>query len=227
MTIFNKDGKVYILKGPNPLVEKQVSWDPSKLIFHNFDWNEVKIKNNSSSVPKIKTDIDVKEKKIPNPEPSIPIVTSPTIDKKEEEADDQTQTQPKPPSEPEKSFDLPYIKYKVLSYCLPAKVEHRVDKLYGESWGRIKYDNKIIFPLVMINSTDFAIEFWTSDPKEQITNNSIIYPFSYEVHNQETNNYDRVPFDEYRWWKVTEKEKKQEGGWLFKAIPSEIQPDFS
>lgn len=211
MTIFNKDGKVYILQGPNPLVEKQVSWDRSKLVFHNFDWNEIKIKNNTT-VSKIKTNIEEvkshKPEQTTNPIPETPQPTPST-------------------NEPEKSFDLPYIKYKVLSYCLPAKVEHRVDKFYGESWGRVKYEKKIMFPMVMINSTDFAIEFWTSDPREQINPSSIVYPFSYEVHNQETNAYDRVPYDEYRWWKVTEKEKKDEGGWLFKAVPSEIQPDFS
>jgi hypothetical protein len=78
----------------------------------------------------------------------------------------------------------------------------------------------------MISSTDLSIEFWTSDPKNQITEKSIIYPFSYEVHNQSTDNYDRVPYDEYRWWKVSSKERKEEG-WLFRAVPSDVQPDFS
>lgn len=219
MAIFNKDGKVYILNGPNPLVKKQENWDRSKLVFHNFNWQDVKIKN-SSKPNKIKSDIEtVKKTPINTPEPTS------QISNKEKEQKENNKLENKETIE--KSFDLPYIKYKVLSYCLPAILEERTDNFYGDSWTRIKYGNKFIFPSVIIDAADFSIEFWTSDPKEQITENSIIYPFTYEVHNQETNSYDKVPYDEYRWWKVTEKIKKEEGGWLFKAIPSESQPDFS
>jgi hypothetical protein len=220
MTIFNKDGKVYILKGPNPLVKTQENWDPSGLVFHNFNWDEIKIKN-STKPKKVKTDIKeeikhtIKSVEIKEPEPEI------------KEEVEQKQEKEQPISQEEKSFDLPHLKYKVLAHCLPAKIEKRSDSFYGESWERVKYGTKLIFPCIMINSTDFAIEFWTSDPDKKITESSIIYPFSYEVYNQETENYDRVPYDEYRWWKVTEKEKKEEGGWLFRAIPSDIQPDFS
>lgn len=218
MAIFNKDGKVYILNGPNPLVKKQENWDHSKLVFHNFNWQDVKIKN-SSKPNKIKSDIEtVKKVPISTPEP-----TSQVLEKKEQNKQENQENQ----EVIEKSFDLPYIKYKVLSYCLPAILEKRTDKFYGESWTRIKYGKKFVFPSVVIDASDFSIEFWTSDPRDQITENSIIYPFTYEVHNQQTDSYDKVPYDEYRWWKVTEKEKKQEGGWLFKAIPSENQPDFS
>lgn len=218
MTIFNKDGKVYVLRGPNPLVKKQVSWDPSKLIFHNFSWDAIKI-NNSSKINKIqKKDEEVKkkEKKVEQEE----------IEKEEIDSNKEETTLEIEENQEKKDFDLPYIKYKVLSYCLPAKVEKKADDFYGETWSKVKYEKKIIFPSVIINSSDFEFDFWTSDPREQITEKSIIYPFSYEVHNQETDKYDRVPYDEYRWWKVTEKEKK-EGGWLFKCMPSETQPDFS
>ena len=73
---------------------------------------------------------------------------------------------------------------------------------------------------------DLELEFWTSDPNEQIGLKSIIYPFAYEVYNKDTTRYDRVPYDEYRWWIINEKENK-EGGWVFYAIPSLDQPDFS
>ena len=221
MTIFNKDGKVYILKGPNPLVKTQENWDPSGLVFHNFNWEEIRIKNIAKS-QKIKSDIkEVNE--IKHTIKTIEITDEP---KKHAEVELKTEQKTQPPLE-EKSFDLPHIKYKVLAHCLPAIIEKRSDSFYGDSWERIKYGSKLIFPCIMINSTDFAIEFWTSDPENKITENSIVYPFSYEVYNQETDSYDRVPYDEYRWWKVTEKEKKEEGGWLFRAMPSEIQPDFS
>lgn len=229
MTIFNKDGKVYVLRGPNPLVKKQVSWDPSKLIFHNFSWDAIKI-NNSSKINKIqKKDEEIKknEKEVEAEDIAKEKETFDDVAKEKETFNDFVETTPEAEeSQEKKDFDLPYIKYKVLSYCLPAKVEKKADNFYGETWSKVKYEKKIIFPSVIINSSDFEFDFWTSDPREQITEKSIIYPFSYEVHNQETDKYDRVPYDEYRWWKVTEKEKK-EGGWLFKCAPSETQPDFS
>jgi hypothetical protein len=215
--IFNKDGKVYVLSGPNPIVKKQESWDISKLIFHNFNWQSIEIKS-SDRPNKIKSNIKIKSQiiqDVPSPQPTQKMAAD-------------TVASDKPTSEDsERIFDLPHIKYKVLSYCLPAMLEKRIDNLYGESWSRVKYSKKFIFPSVVITATDFSLEFWTSDPKQQITENSIIYPFSYEVYNQNTDSYDKVPYDEYRWWKVSEKEKRQEGGWLFKTIPSEVQPDFS
>jgi hypothetical protein len=141
-----------------------------------------------------------------------------------EQADDEDATQGS--NEGERPFDLPYIKYKVLCHCLPARLEQRTDSLYGDSWARVKYGAKFVFPCVVTSSSDLSLEFWTSDPKEQVSEKSIVYPFAYEVHNKETESYDRVPYDDYRWWRVSSREKK-EGGWLFAANPSDLQPDFS
>lgn len=212
MAIFNKDGKVYVLEGPNPLVEKQVKWEPSQMVFHNFKWDEVTMKGQQ-----------VKKPVRPPEPPPLEVTPVPMVRNDPEEIKEEAPT----PGEPRRDFDLPHIKHKVLSYCLPAKVERKTDKLYGESWMKVSYGKKIVFPSVMTDVTDFRIEFWTSDPNEQITEKSIIYPFVYEVYNAETGSYDRVPYDEYRWWKVSEKEKISEGGWLFRAVPSDTQPDFS
>jgi hypothetical protein len=217
MAIFNKDGKVYVLEGPNPLVDKQVKWEQSQLIFHNFNWDEVTMKGQHTKKPP-KPQPERPESPLPAPIP-VPIAR----DEPKEIVQEDTSS----PAEPKRDFDLPHIKHKVLSYCLPAKVERKTDKLYGESWMKVSYGKKIVFPSVMTDVSDFAIEFWTSDPNEQITEKSIIYPFSYEIHNSSTGSYDRVPYDEYRWWKVSEKKKIDEGGWLFRAVPSDSQPDFS
>lgn len=218
MAIFTKDGKMYMVEGPNPLVKKQVSWDRSKLVFHNFRWDEIKngMASCASGEPNTPTEPEVHEKSAA----SEPIRENPEPDETPEKQD-QVEL-----SEGGKEFDLPYIKYKVLCHCMPAKVEERADSFYGESWGRIKYGNKFVFPCVVISSTDLSFEFWTSDPRNQVTEKSVIYPFSYEVHNGATNSYDKVPYDDYRWWKVTSREPK-EGGWLFRSNPSDIQPDFS
>jgi len=211
MAILTRDGNVFVLEGPNPLVEKQVAWDKSKLVFHNFQWDEIRHKG-----PQRKQEQNPEKPERPQP----PIATF-------ESAPEPTPANdPEPQEQQKRDFDLPLIKYKVLCHCLPAKVEKRSDPLYGESWTRINYGSKFVFPCVMISSQDLLIEFWTSDPRQQISEKSVIYPFSYEVHNSQTNSYDRVPYDDYRWWRVTSKEPK-EGGWLFTAGPSDMQPDFS
>lgn len=220
MAIFSKDGKVYVLEGPNPLVKTQESWDPSNMIFHNFTWEE--------HVSKGAT-----KRKVPAPEPSDPSERKPEIriPTKPEEAEHPSTAgkieEETPKEEISKDFDLPYIKHKVLSYCLPAKEEKKTDKFYGESWIKVTYGKKMVFPSVIVEATDFYLEFWTSDPNEHITEKSIIYPFAYEIHNTQTDSYDRVPYDEYRWWKVSDRKRMEEGGWLIRAVPSDNQPDFS
>jgi hypothetical protein len=215
MAIMSKDGSVYVIKSPNPLVKDQEKWDSSKLVFHNFTWDEIR----ANAAPRMKKQETRKISDLPEPLPEPPPL--PKAPPKTEETKQETPTQ-----QDEKTFDLPQIKYKVLSHCLPAIVQKKKDTLYGESWERLTYGKKMVFPLIVVESNDFSFDFWTSDPNGQITERSIIYPFSYEVYNEDTGSYDKVPYDEYRWWKVSSKERK-EGGWLFKSVPSDIQPDFS
>lgn len=218
MAIRRKDGNLYVLEGPNPIVREQVSWDPNTLVFHNFSWEEIMFVQGSMKSTTERREIP----KADNPpaqsdkSPESP----PDINKMPEVLIEE------PPRQEPKEFDLPYIKYKVLCYCLPAITKVHTDRLYGESWQRVTYGDKFVFPCVVMTSTDISLEFWTSDPRTQIEDKSIIYPFSYEVHNASSNSYDKVPYDEYRWWKVSRKEPK-EGGWLFHCIPSQDQPDFS
>lgn len=221
MAIRRKDGNLYVLEGPNPIVKDQVSWDPSGLVFHNFSWGEIMFVQGSRKsaperreIPRADSPPIIQIEKGPEPLPE------PLPEKKAE-----TPIEELPRQEPNE-FDLPYIKYRVLCYCLPASTKVHTDRLYGESWQRVTYGKKFVFPCVVMSSTDLSLEFWTSDPRTQIEDKSIIYPFSYEVHNPSTDSYDKVPYDEYRWWKVSRKEPK-EGGWLFYCVPSQDQPDFS
>ena len=124
-------------------------------------------------------------------------------------------------------YDIPHLKHKTMFHCLPAmaKTSH-ADDLYGESWTRLKYGEKFIFPGVTMTKDDLYIEFWTTDPNRQVTERSVIYPFAYETWDTDTKRYHRVPYTEYRWWRVTELHEK-DGGYVFYAVPSEFQPDFS
>lgn len=215
MAIFTKDGKVYTVQGPNPLVNKQVSWDKDKLLFHNFAWDEIRQAMMSSKAPPI-----------PKAEPFLKSENAKEV-KKEETLDEPSDEDASQISvESKKDFDFPIIKYRVLCHCLPARTESVADPLYGDTFMRVKYGSKFVFPCVVISSSDLSLEFWTSDPREKVSEKSVIYPFSYEVYNSETSSYDKVPYDDYRWWKVSSKQPK-EGGWSFEAIPSDFQPDFS
>lgn len=223
MTIIKKDGNVYVLQGPNPIVKEQTSWDPRELVFHNFSWEEITYLQDAARAKK-----NVQNKPKPTAtEPEAPAAPA-RLAPEEKEEKPPTTPEPQENHDPEapREFDLPYIKYKVLCYCLPANTKVHTDRLYGESWQKTTYGTKFIFPCVVIDSSDISLEFWTSDPKSKIGEKSIVYPFSYEVHNTATDRYDKVPYDEYRWWKISSKESK-EGGWLFKCVPSETHPDFS
>jgi len=261
MAIRKKDGNLYILDGPNPIVKEQVLWNPADLVFYNFSWGEILFVQGSKCVAEKRaskpTNItqNNKEPEYPlNKEPETPLNKEPeySLNKEPEtplnkepetplnkeletplnkELETPLNKEPETPLEEiqnqeAKEFDLPYLKYRVLCYCLPATTKVHTDKLYGESWQRVAYGNKFVFPCIVMSSNDLLFEFWTSDPRLQIDENSIIYPFSYEVHNISTDSYDKVPYDEYRWWKVSRKEPK-EGGWLFHCVPSQDQPDFS
>lgn len=208
MTIRKKDGTVYVIEGPNKLLKDQKDIDLSNCIFHNFEWQEIIYKKTGSSkisIPKPK----------PEPEPQE------TIAKPEPELQE-TIAKPKI----EEDFKFPILKVKVLMHCLPAKVSSFKDSFYGDGWERINYGEKFIFPSVMISNNDLEMSFWTSDPNDKIKEKSIIFPFSYEIYNENIQGYDKVPFDEHRWWKVDKKEAK-EGGWLIHTIPSQDHPDFS
>ena len=227
MTIINKEGNVYLISGPNKLVENQVAWDSKKLIFHNFNWKDELFKNQSR--PQSPVGIN----KIA-PQPTEPIFhveqeKDPEINLKnnekenefsKENKDDATQKTEK------QDFELPFIRYKALMHCLPAENKKYSDNFYGEKWSKTFYKKKFIFPAVIISNQDLSMEFWSTDPDNKITENSIVFPFAYEIYNEDTQQYDRVPFDEHRWWLVSSKEVK-ESGWLFSTVPSSTQPDFS
>lgn len=225
MILKNKDGSVYILHGPNPLVKDQDFWNSKELIFHNFKWDEIiyskTIQKNAPNKEKINEKQKIIDKKIPVP--SAPSDEDQRLDPSQNYSDNHTDPEV---DQGKSAFEMPLIRHKVLAYCLPAKTKQYSDKFYGEFYTKTKFGKKFIFPFVIIENQDLYIQFWTSDPNKQIEEKSIVYPFAYEIYNSANETYDRVPYDEYRWWEISKKEFK-DGGWLFEAIPSSNQPDFS
>lgn len=211
MAIRNKDGSIYKLKSPNNLVKFQEEIDLKKLKFHNFNWGEV---HSSDNISVVKKESDFGKIKI-KPEPATEVVdlypqkNFPEFMEKQEE-----------------SAEIPHLKVKTMFHCLPAIETNYTHDIYEDSWSRIQYGEKFIFPGVMISNNDLQIEFWTTDPRQQVTEQSVIYPFASEIWDQNTKRYHRVPFTEYRWWKINSIYER-DGGYIFYAVPSDIQPDFS
>lgn len=225
MALKNKDGSVYVLHGPNPLVKDQDFWNSKKLIFHNFNWGEIIYSKTIQKTPSTKEKIVEKQRSNEKPSENIypKIEPHPTDTKRQQP--EHIETAPEIDEE-KPAFEMPLIRHKILAYCLPAKTKQYTDKFYGEFYTKTKFGKKFIFPFVMIENQDLFIQFWTSDPNKQIEEKSIVYPFAYEIYNPNTETYDKVPYDEYRWWEISKREFK-DGGWLFEATPSSNQPDFS
>jgi hypothetical protein len=156
MAIKNKDGTVFKISGPNPLMEEQTLW--KGFTKHNFEWTEEIDKENKSKAFEIKQNKEevvfeekkAEEKKIVVEETKKIVIEEP---KKEEK----------------KISDHKTIK----CFCLPAIVIEKKDDLYEETYQKIEYHDKFIFETVIIEKQDIYIKFWTM---EKITKNSIIYP---------------------------------------------------
>jgi len=151
MAIKNKDGTVFKISGPNPLMEDQTLW--KGFTKHNFEWTEEIDKQNKAKSFEIKQNKEdvVFEKKIAVEEPKI-------VEEKKEEVKQQN-----------KISDHKKIK----CFCIPAKIIEKKDSLYDEVYQRTEYLDKFIFETVIIEKADIYLKFWTM---EKITNNSILYP---------------------------------------------------
>jgi hypothetical protein len=151
MAIKNKDGTVFKISGPNPLMDEQTLWDG--FTKHNFEWSEEIDKENKNKVFEIKQnkeDVLFEEKKIVIEEPKI-------IEKKVEVKEQKNISDHKT----------------IQCFCLPAKTIEKKDELYEETYQRVEYLDKFIFDAVVIEKADIYIKFWTM---EKITKNSIVYP---------------------------------------------------
>ena len=150
MAIKNKDGTVFKISGPNPLMNDQTLWDG--FTKHNFEWTEEIDKENktkSFEIKQNKEDVEFEEKKL------VVEIEEPKIIEENKEQ--------------KKIFDHKTIQ----CFCLPAKIIEKKDELYEEAYQRVEYLDKFIFDTVVIEKSDIYLKFWTM---EKITKNSIVYP---------------------------------------------------
>jgi hypothetical protein len=212
MVIKNKDGSVYKLQGPNPLMEDQAFWNSlENFTLHNTEWKKTIFGDDGELIPRdndfqVDNASPVAEPETEKPKPKPPEVKLPTpsVPKPVEplnQAEDELKENPK-------NSELPTIKNKVIIHCLPASTKEHFDDFYGEHYNKISYGDKFSFEAVIVENEDLAMTFWTTT--DAVSPGSIVYP------------QDR----EKRWWRVQTKIEKS-GGYLIYSVASNVQPDFS
>jgi hypothetical protein len=196
MVIKNKDGSVFQVSKPNPLMDLQ-EWN--NLILYNCQWKGHIVQDVKPKKPLPK----IVEKPI-----EIPLVD--TLTTEEPTYDDHVETKSKLENVSESL--IPKI---VRIHCLPANIITEKDNLYDEVRHRVEYGQKFAFEALVVEKEDLNIAFWTN---QSLSKASIVYPSVYRKGN--------IKYGDYRWWKIESIEEKS-GGYLVKAVASEIQPDFS
>jgi hypothetical protein len=219
MAIKNKDGSVYKLVGPNPIIQHQDNWDISQVRLINMRFGSEVIKDKNNPVEKFKSDFNVLNisEKLNLKTNDTYIPTKDFIEEiKQPEIVEQPVEQPTEPIVEQQPVKQPvqlealFKKDGVKFFCAPAigTLTH-VDSLYGSTYNTTQYGDKFIFEAIVVDQSDLQLQIWSL---RDITINSIIHL--------------KVKEGAERWWRINQKLPKT-GGYLLTAISSDSCPDFS
>lgn len=222
MTIKNKDGSVYKLRSPNPIMKVQDIWSGFEV--HNMDFQQ-QTESNSATVAKPQSkkinlgQVTTLEEK---PAEKIQINTKPEPEPEKLVLPNFDQEY-KPPPPPDSAFvtnkddgiirpsqindKLKNFKKTVL-HCLPATVKQFYDDLYNDRSVKISYGKRFTFEVILIEETDMFLVFWTH--LQNLEKFSILYPQNFEK----------------RWWKIDAIKPAPEG-FFIRCLPSEDHPAFT
>jgi hypothetical protein len=198
VSIKNKDGSSYRLRGPNKLLDGQERWDEGEVRRHNFRWKGVSIPDDTprgSYRPQtvvIPEEVRIPDREeIPEPEPGLAV----------------PETVPVVPDREVRPV-IPAGVQKTTFHCLPAVIREHEDPVYGERTRTIEYGDPFTFEGVVVSNGHVDFEFWAAAPG--IDDGAVVFPI----------NKDR------RWWRVSTSEEKT-GGRLYRCLVSDFTPDFS
>lgn len=200
MTLYNKDGSIYMLQKPNPIMNNQNLWSEG-IKLHNMNWDSEKSEDNSTINP-IQSDFEVPDSFISSLEKTKPEIT--VIEKQSVEISNERKSvvrEDKVHIEQKNSIEKTFI------HCLPATIRDRVDDLYGDSYKTIQYGKPTSFEGVILQQQDLMIQIWTDI---EISKGSVLYP----------------KINSKSWWRV-QKSEPMKGGWLLTGIISDYQPSFT
>lgn len=217
MAIRDKDGNIYKLRGPNPLMKDQRDWDRSKTKLINLSWGSQIVEDARNPVKEFEENlVSIDEELGLQSNKEAATVVDP-----KQFFEELREPDPKPTPTPEPSPEKPTIQAEprtarllkergVEYFCAPVVgTKAHVDELYGSTYERFEYGDKYLFDAIVVAESDLQIQFWCARP---ITVHSIVYR--------------KVREGGERWWRVGEVEPKS-GGYLARAIPSDTNPDFS
>jgi hypothetical protein len=220
MAINNKDGSVYRLRGPNPLMRSQQEWDRNQLHLINMGCHHSEVvEDRRNPVEQFKKDynvIDIGEDldlfEGPEPPQTQVLKAKELIDEINEEPD----LKPEHPKESTITLNVDSKLARMLRergaqyFCAPVSgTKFHTDQLYGTNYKTYQYGSKFLFDAIIIDQSDLELQIWSV---KLIPVGSILYK--------------KIREGGERWWRVKETEPKT-GGHLSLCGVSETNPDFS
>ncbi len=198
MVIKNRDGTVFKLNGPNPLMKSQEVWDKHSIKLINFDNKELFVEIDSKNpIKEFEEDIPDITKAMEKVVKEIKLATT-EEPKIEEKIEDKVFSN---------DFLKLYEKNKIAFLGVETIDRSYKDDLYGDSYSKTEFSEKIDFHGVIFDKNDFRLSFWSM---QKINLKSIVYP------KDETK----------RWWQVQDC-RPRSGGFEHTCVLSALNPDFT
>lgn len=229
MPIKNRDGTVYKLRGPNPMMENQKTWNEFQI--HNMKFRGETAPSDGTVEP-ISSDFNLRDdftqalvESKPEPKPEVkvteqqpvePVKEVPRIEAPKPKVAEEPKVVASPkaePVQPSGGLKLPAGVKPTFCYCLPAVMRDRRDGVYGTKYQTIQYKEPFSFEMVIVEEDDLFIQVWSN---KEVGTGSILYPRKVDKDGRA---------DSARWWRVQERESRS-GGWLLTAYPSDFHPSF-
>lgn len=202
MPIKNLDGSVYKLQGVNPITKNQNQW--KNFVLHNCKWVDRPKDTPPAAAGGVSYHNLTCTKVKTEAASEVDILK---IKKAMNIQDQPTKVQEQPKTV---SIGNNFGKSIIIMHCLPA-VFH-VDTLYGEK--RLKYAEKFTFESIIVEVQELNMRFWTNIDIEA---KSVVFPWKFKTGEL---------VKEHSWWKILSRIEKS-GGFIYKTIISDIQPDFT
>lgn len=153
--IKRKDGSIYKLRGPNPLLADQEIWSKESIVMHNMG-NVGRADSEPIPPQPVPKPMPVQE---PAPLPALPPEhkvkapepkkVEPTIEQKKRTESDE------------------------IMFCLPAVMQEQKDPLYGDTYKKVAYREPFRFLARVLQQNDVQFVIFTTDSR--VVEHSIVY----------------------------------------------------
>jgi hypothetical protein len=207
MAIRDKDGQVYQLHGPNPLMNTQDHWDQKSTFVINFRPDNVVTQNDDYTWEKeLQKEFNIRDlaQELGLDQPGE--IKGVLINPREfvNELADQTE-EPEVIQVTQETAKV-IEKNQAIFHCVPVIETTMVDKLYGTPRKRRSYGERFSFDGVLMGHDDLQIVFWAI---KEVPLQSVVYQQG-----------------EARWWRITER-NAQDKGFVYSGVVSEVNPSFN